>query len=244
MGRYLAPVIDDVVISISFRPYDGRSFEQEFERDLRLFGRDYIDLIRIVASPDDGKWEKLFHLKEKGLIRAVGMPIHEEKSLEGILGIIPLDYVVLPYNFYHTLMYNGSFAGDFHPLVQRLREEGIGIVVMKPFGSDWFITPLLKASESLNPEGAFSVPQSALRYIINSGLNPDTTLAGMYTLDHLYEDVGAYFNPAMQDGELQFLERLRNETRVSAGAWLPDYYRFLNRWAPDMPFESARTETV
>ncbi|HDY88868.1 MAG TPA: hypothetical protein ENH82_12250 [bacterium] len=47
MGRYLAPMINDVVISISLWPYEGRTLEQELERDLRLFGRDYIDMVRL-----------------------------------------------------------------------------------------------------------------------------------------------------------------------------------------------------
>jgi aryl-alcohol dehydrogenase-like predicted oxidoreductase len=242
MGRYLAPVIRDVVISISFRPYDGRTFEQEFERDLRLFGRDYIDLVRIYAPPDDDRWEKLFRLKEKGYIRAVGVPIHYEKWLDGLLGVIPLDFVILPYNFYHNLLYNGDCAGDYNPLVQKLRKMGIGVITMKPFGSDWFITPLIKAAEQLDKTGGMSVPRAALRYIQNTGLNPDTTLGGMYSLNHVYENVAAYYKPALSMEEKHFLERLKRLTKVAAQAWFPDYYRFLEQWVPDKPDSHKQSE--
>ena len=58
--------------------------EEEFERALRLFGRDHIDLVRCHAvTPDDTRWkehwtfaEKLFRYKEQGKIRAVVVPIH------------------------------------------------------------------------------------------------------------------------------------------------------------------------
>ncbi len=75
MGRYLAPVINDVIISIAIWPYDGRTLDQELERDLRLFGRDCIDMVRIhTYTPADenwGRWEKLFKYKKEGKIRVV-----------------------------------------------------------------------------------------------------------------------------------------------------------------------------
>ena len=85
MGRHLAPMINDVVISISILPWDGRTLEEELERDLRLFGRDYIDMVRIHSSSSDSgnwyQWEKLFKWKEQGKIRAVGIPIHRIKEI-------------------------------------------------------------------------------------------------------------------------------------------------------------------
>ncbi|HUT62966.1 MAG TPA: aldo/keto reductase, partial [Anaerolineae bacterium] len=201
MGRHLAPMINDVVISIMMEPFDGRTLESEFERDLTLFRRDYIDMVRSHApSPESsywGNWEKLFRLKEKGYIRAVGTPIHYPKDIEIILEQIPIDYVFIPYNFYHNLLADGNKGGNFNPLVAELRKRGIGIITMKPFGSDWFVNSLIKAAETLDETHEISLPQAALRYIINSGLNPDATLGGMYMLDHVYENVEAYYKTEM-----------------------------------------------
>ena len=82
------------------------------ERDLRLFNRDYIDLVRIHAwkNTQDEKelaaqvghrwewWETLFRMKEKGYVRAVGVPIHEQADIVEPLTQLPLDFVIVPYN--------------------------------------------------------------------------------------------------------------------------------------------------
>jgi len=102
MGKYLKDMIDDVVISISLYPYDGRTVEEELERDLKLFGRDHIDLVRIHAWTKDVShpfqqghkwewWDMLFRFKEKGYIRAVGVPIHRVSEAEPVLKEYPLD---------------------------------------------------------------------------------------------------------------------------------------------------------
>jgi predicted aldo/keto reductase-like oxidoreductase len=69
MGRYLKPVINDVVISISILPWDGRTLEQELERDLRAFGRDHLDMVRIHSYTSDSdnwvQWDSLFKWKEQ-----------------------------------------------------------------------------------------------------------------------------------------------------------------------------------
>jgi aryl-alcohol dehydrogenase-like predicted oxidoreductase len=240
MGRHLAPFINDVTISIFMEPSGGRNVEREVERAMRLFGRDHIDMVRSIAvttkDPTWAYWDSLFKLKEKGYIRAVGMPIHFAKELDVVLQEkVPLDYVVVPYNFYHNLLYTGVFTDDFRPLATRLREKGCGIVSMKPFGSDWFVNPLIKAAKHLDETGEISLPQAALKWIVNSDMKPDVTLGGMYTLDHVYEDVPAFYNTKMTPEETKLLDKLCKLAKVGSSAWLPDYYRFLDQWAPDRP---------
>jgi len=239
MGRYLAPMINDVVISIVMIPYDGRSFEQEFERALRLFGRDYIDMVRISArSPESNNWnywEKAFKLKEQGYIRALGIAMHHAEDADYIIENQPIDYVIFPYNFYHNLLHNGRFSSKYEPFGVKLRKKGIGIVTMKPFCTDWFIKPLIKAAQELDETGEISLPQAALRYIINSDLNPDATLGGMFNLNHVYENILAYYNTTMTKEEEKLLKKMRQVVRVTGADWLPDYYKFLNQWAPDTP---------
>jgi len=233
MGKHLAPMINDVVISISIAPYDGRSFEQEFERDLRVFGRDHIDMVLIHSgNPDDPRWEKLFKLKEKGHIRAVGMPIHDPESLNKLLGVIPLDYVIFPYNFYHNVCWYGEKPDDFNPLVKELRKRNIGVVTMKPFAGDWLVTPFKKLAGQFSGKSGIRFPQAALKYIINSGIDADTTLAGMYSLNHVYENTASYYNPRMTDEEIKLLDTLRGVADKKAQAWLPDHYKWMGKWAP------------
>ena len=240
MGRHLSPFIKDVVISIFMDPYDGRTVEQEFERALKLLGRDYIDMVRTQAfSPEDSywnHWETLFKLKEKGYIRAVGMPLHFTEEIPKTLALYetyPFDYVIFPYNFYHNVIWDGRRGVNFDPMVKKLREKGVGIIVMKPMGSDHLIRSFINAAEKLDETGEISFGPTALKYILNSGLNPDTTLNGMYTLDHVYENIAVYFNPLMTPEEEKLLEKLRKRTKVVENYLLPEHYKFLRQWAPD-----------
>ncbi len=239
IGRYLAPIINDVVISISILPWEGRSLEQEFERDLRLFGRDYIDMVRIhsYSSESDNwyQWEKLFKFKEQGKIRAVGIPCHNVKNLKEPLGEFPIDYVIFPYNFYHnwTWLHKGMELENFDPLVKKLREKGIGVISMKPFAGDHLVTPFRRLTAGYENSGEFNYAKACLRYVINSGLDVDTTLGGMYYPYHVYENADAYFNPDMSDNERRVLKKLRTRVKGVTKNMLPPHYHFLEDWVPD-----------
>ena len=238
MGKHLAPIINDVVISISLLPYDNRTFEQEFERDLRLFGRDYIDMVRIhVFDPNSkswGNWEKLFRWKEQGKIRAVGIPVHYMDDLEKVMETYPLDYVLFPYNYYHNTCWHGHPAEgrspDFDPLPVRLRNKGIGVMTMKAFCGDPLQVPLNKAADTVNMDNDINYNQAALRYVINSPVKPDTTITGMYNLDHLYNNVDAFYKPEMSNEERDFLQKMRGKVKLVSKTHLPEHYRFLDRW--------------
>jgi len=240
MGRFLKPFINDVVVSISLLPYEGRTLEQELERDLRCFGRDYLDMVRIhVYSPDHqnwGYWEQLFKWKEQGKIRAVGVPIHYYKDLFPLIDTYPIDYVVFPYNFFMNICWDGHMVDDaekYAALPQLLKERGIGRVTMKPFAGDYLVTPLIDVAEKYKNKGEEEInfAQSMLRYVINSGV-ADTTFTGMYYPSHVYENVDAYYNPAMTDEEHRLLNRVRKVAKTKAQAHLPGFYRFFAEWAP------------
>ena len=230
-GKQIAPFKNDILISISFRPYDGRTPEQELERDLRLFGRDHIDLVRILREPDHPIWEMLFRAREKGYIRALGAPIHDMEQVDMLLGKVPIDYILFPYNFYHNLCWIDEKEDNFDALPIRLRQNGIGVLTMKPFAGDYLIKPFMDIAKYFKKIPEISFPQAALRYVINSGVKPASTLTGMYNLHHLYENVAAYYNPAMSAEERELLNNIRNTASRTANAWLPDHYKWLEKWA-------------
>ncbi len=242
MGRYLAPVINDVVISISILPWEGRTLEQEMERDLRLFGRDYIDMVRIHSyspdSPDWYQWEQLFKWKEEGKIRAVGVPIHSVADAMEPIKHYPIDYVFFPFNYYHNwtwLSYERRRTdkrgyGDF---VQMLRDRNIGVVSMKPFAGDALIAPFRELGAQFDETGEVNVAKASLKYVINSDMKVDTTIGGMYYPYHVYENVDAYFHPKMTTEERDVLMKIRKKAKVVAKHWLPSHYKFLEDWSPD-----------
>jgi aryl-alcohol dehydrogenase-like predicted oxidoreductase len=216
---------------------EKRNAEQEHEHILKLFKRDHVDLVRMYShNPSAANWpdwEVLFKLKEKGYIRAIGVPIHFIPELDTILDAYPIDYVVFPYNFYHNIVYTGKFPGDYLPLAKKLRDKGVGVVTMKPFASEYFMPHILKAAKEMDPKNKISLPQAMIRFIINSGLNPDTTMSGMWSLNDVYEAMTAFLNPKMTNDENRLLERVRKFAHLTESACLPAHYRFLDQWAPE-----------
>lgn len=239
MGRFLKPIINDVLISIAVLPYDGRDFQQEFERDLRCFGRDYIDLARIhVYKPDNknwGQWDQLFKWKEEGKVRAVGVPIHYYDDLFPLIDLYPIDYVVFPYNFFMNICWDGYMMKNpekYATIPTVLKERGIGCITMKPFAGDYLVTPLMRVAESHMKKGEkVNFAQSMLKYVINSGI-ADTTYTGMYYPSHVYENIDAYYNPGMTDEDKRLLRTVRTVAKTKAQALLPGHYRFFSEWVP------------
>jgi len=250
MGRYLAPMINDVVISISIAPWEGRSLEQELERDLRLFGRDYIDMVRIHSTSSESgnwhQWEKLFKFKEQGKIRAVGIPIHKQLDMKQPLEELPLDYVIFPFNFYHnwSWLHKNQVLDTYDSIIPKLRKKGIGVISMKPFAGDYLITPFRKLGATYDASGDVNVAKASLRYVINSDLNVDSVLGGMYYPYHVYENIEAFFNPKMTSEERKVLKKIRQTAKVVARSLLPKHYQFLEDWVPDSWDDSDLFGTV
>ena len=111
---------------------------------------------------------------------------------------------------------------------------------MKPFAGDFLIYPLMRVAEIFKEDKEVNFNQACLRYVINSGINPDTTLVGMYYPSHVYEDVEAYFKPHMTDEERRLLNKVRRVAKTKVNAWLPDHYKFLAKWVPDLGYEDKR----
>ena len=239
MGKYLKDVINDVVLSISILSYDNRTLEQEFERDLRAFGREYIDLVRIHSYSSKSKnweqWETLFKYKEQGKIRAVGIPIHSLKNLEEPLAQLPLDYVIFPFNFYHnwTWLHKGMILDNYDSLIATLKQKKIGTIAMKPLASDWLIYPFKKLASEYDTTGTVNMAKACLRYVINSGMDIDCTIAGMYYPFHVRENVDAFYNSAMSDQERIILKKVRETAKITARNYLPEHYKFLEDWVPE-----------
>ena len=75
--------------------------------------------------------------------------------------------------------------------------------------------------------------KASLRYVINSELNVDTTLGGMYYPYHVYDNIDAYFNPKMADEERAVLKKIRRKAKIVSNEYLPEHYKFLEKWVPD-----------
>jgi|GEM_PF-715408 predicted aldo/keto reductase-like oxidoreductase len=247
MGSHLAPMINDVVISITLFPFEGRSLEQELERDLKLLKRDYVDMVRLHAwnnttDPEILKnnaghkwewWEFLFRMKEKGLIRAVGVPIHNTDDLIEPLAELPIDYVILPFNFYHN--WYRMQGNNFDPTIKTLREKGIGVVSMKPMLGDRLVTPFHRIAAQCDEAGDINYARACLRYIINSEVKVDSTLNGMFNPYQINNNLAAFYDPAMSDDERSLLKKVRKTAKIHnvTHNLLPEHYKFLDKLVPE-----------
>jgi aryl-alcohol dehydrogenase-like predicted oxidoreductase len=233
MGKHLAPMINDVVISIVHRPYNGRTSEEEMERVLRLFKRDHIDLVRGRGTINSPVWDTLFRMKEKGYIRAVGMSTHEHEAIQPYVDQLPLDFMLFPYNFNQNIAFANDPPDDFVPLTQKCRDKGMGILTMKAFCGDYLATPFDKIGLDITGRGGPRFAPAALRYVLNSGIEADSVYTGMYTYAHLNQNLTAFYNNRMTDEESVLLSKLSKIADKHASAWLPDHYKWLTNWSPN-----------
>lgn len=241
LAKQIKPFKNEAMVSISFRPYDGRTDEQELERDLRIFDRDAIDFVRILRQPNDPIWDKLIKWKEQGKVRAFGAPVHDMEHIDMIVGKVPVDYILLPYNFYHNICWIEEKEDDFESVPARLRKAGIGVACMKPFGGDYLATPFIEVSKKLRKAEELNFCQAAIRYVLNSKMDPDTMFVGMFNLYHLYDNVTAYYNPKMSKEERQLLDDMEKTiVRNTVKTWLPEHYQWLDKWVPgDRPLRQG-----
>ncbi len=233
LAKQIKPFKNEALISISFRPYDGRTDEQELERDLRIFDRDAIDMVRILRQPNDPIWNKLIKWKEQGKVRAFGAPIHDMEHIDMLVGKVPLDYILFPYNFYHNICWIDEKEDNFESVPEKLRKNGIGVVTMKPFAGDYLATPFIEVARKVRKVQDLDFCRAAIRYVLNSRVDPDSMFVGMYNLYHLYDNVEAYYSPKMSPEERQLLDAMRETiVREKAKSWLPDHYKWLDKWVP------------
>ncbi len=234
VSNYLADVKYEVVFSIRFDDY-GYTVDDWMDKVLQAFDRDYIDMVRhqvYDSSNDKWKyWDDLFRLKDEGKIKAVGIPVHDPSELDYVIDELPLDFVLFPFNFYHNIGWPPDVApGAFEPLAQKLKDRGIGTTVMKPFAGDALIRTFLELAKEINPDISFT--QAALRYILNSGLEPDIIFAAHNHLREFDENLKAFENPAITEEERQLLDSVKELAPLAEKAALPPHYRFLGKWAP------------
>ena len=137
-----------------------------------------------------------------------------------------------PITSYHNICWLNEPEDNFDSIPARLREHSVGLLTMKPFAGDYLVQPFIDIARYYAKAPEISFPQAALRYVINSGMNPATTLTGMYNLPHLYENIEAYYNPKMSDEEQKLLDSIKDIAVHSASAWLPEHYQWLEDWAP------------
>ncbi|MBI4877256.1 MAG: aldo/keto reductase [Acidobacteria bacterium] len=226
---------------------------EDLERAARLFG--HIDLYRFHAAEIDGQtletWDLLRKAKEAGVIRAIGIATHIERTMTRALEELEgIDYLFFPYNFIHA-------RADYSQFLPRAIQQGVGLIAMKPLASGSIMRLDPHARPGAAPEfERLQLWQRGNRPILPAAVAeltksldrlPDETLcmAAMrfvYAKTFLSAAITGMFEDRLLDDNYQALTRYR-ETRpeeraaleaarqaaVRGSAWLPEEYQWLDR---------------
>lgn len=140
---------------------------KSIERSLRRLRTDYLDIVLIHSSGDDehiivedGVFDTLARLKERGKIRAFGM---STKTVAG--GLLTIEHADLAMVTYHP-----GYT-DEHPVIQRARKNRKGIIIKKALASGH-----LNQIPGENPVAAslqFIFAEPGVSSVVIGTINPD-----------------------------------------------------------------------
>ncbi len=230
MGQSLKGVRQKAVVSLCFELATDK-MQGELDYALKSFETDYIDLYRLYTV-DDNRFAIMERNKKEGKIRAIGVVTHDAASMMKHVERYGdrLDYVMIIYNFHH----NSGFSSrdyppnDYSALIPRVRNLNLGILGIKPMGSDAMVA--LAAKEGFFRNSKVSVAQAMLRHVFSKH-EIDSAMPAMNTMDEVKTNLQAAYHPALSKEERDLLAKLSETAARTKRAYLPPHYRWLEDWA-------------
>jgi aryl-alcohol dehydrogenase-like predicted oxidoreductase len=166
----------------SYFDFSAEHTQHSVERSLRNIGTDYLDLVLIHSDGQDTKIlqssdcpETLLRLKEKGLIKAIGM---STKTVDGGMKAVEMLDVVMA-------TYNPSMQADAK-VIEYAHELGKGILVKKVLNSGH---DCVSNATDDNP-GGISFSERNLRFALDKK-GVSSVIVGTINPKHLQENVKA-----------------------------------------------------
>ncbi len=167
---------------------------------LKELHTDYIDYGFIHCQDEAGDWEKykrngvydyILSLKEKGVVRHIGLSSHTPSVIHRILDEVDADMLMFSvnpaYDYGHGEYANGG-VDERAEVYKRCEKEGIGISVMKPFSGGQLL------DSSLSPFGTALSPYQCIRYALDKpGIL--TVLPGAQSVKQVEELLAYYEMP-------------------------------------------------
>jgi predicted aldo/keto reductase-like oxidoreductase len=205
--------------------------EAEIDEALKLFHTDYIDLYRLY-SVDDDRMNIMTKAKQAGKIRAVGVVSHDEPTMVRYIDQYgsSLDYVMIVYNF-HNNKGNPKVKNypynDYSALIPRCEKMKLGILGIKPMGSDAMIA--YAKEEGFFKNRSANVAQAMLRHIYASP-EIDCTMPAMNDMGEVVTNLESAYKPALSVEERALLAKLSGSAARMKEAYLPDHYKWLENW--------------
>jgi predicted aldo/keto reductase-like oxidoreductase len=232
MGRSLRGVRKNAVVSLCFELATDK-MQGELDYALKSFETDYIDLYRLY-SVDDDRFAILEKNKKAGKIRAIGVVAHDTATMMKHIDRYgdALDYVMIIYNFHHNSGFSSKDypPNDYSALIPRCERMNLGILGIKPMGSDAMVK--LAAEKGFFKNKKASIAQAMLRHVYNTK-EIDSALPAMNTLEEVATNLESVYHPELSSDEKDLLMNLSAVAASTRRAYLPDHYQWLENWATE-----------
>ncbi|MBT4504057.1 MAG: hypothetical protein HOC74_40375 [Gemmatimonadetes bacterium] len=232
MSEALAGVREEVVISLVTVWRAADEVMDEVEYALKVFGRDSIDLFRLVFTGDwddsEQRLQALVKAKEQGKIRSVGCVVHyPEHLLEGFRRYADeVEYAMVPASFCAPLLLRKERA-----LAAEIGRLDVGVIAMKPMAAadqeGGYIFKLKPDSEELADleQKGLRLGKLAVKYLLQSDV-VSCVLPAMNSVAEVLENASASGDGPLTGEEERFLEIYREE----AEKVFPEMLREDNYW--------------
>ena len=237
MSLALAPVRDEVLLSLVTVWREAHEVMDEVEYALDVFKRDTIDLYRVVLSKRD--WDDseqrlntLAKAKEQGKVRAIGGVVHyPEHFIEGIRRFPDLlEFMMAPVSIFAPLVIR-----EDRELAPALRAGGFGFMAIKALGAYRDgeanirkLHPEGEEFEALKAKG-LTIGKLAIKYLLQSDF-VSTVVPTMNSIEEVLEDVSASGDGPLTADEERFLQIYREEGERIFPEILPEDNYWINPW--------------
>ncbi len=200
MGKSLKGVRQKAVVSLCFELATDK-MQGELDYALKSFETDYIDLYRLYTVDDD-RFAILEKNKKAGKIRAIGIVAHDEPTMSKHIVRYgdALDYVMIIYNFHHNSGFSSKDypPNDYSALIPRCERMNLGILGIKPMGSDAMVA--LAHKKGFFKDNRASIAQAMLRHVYNTP-EIDSALPAMNTLEEVMTNLESAYRPELSTAE-------------------------------------------
>jgi hypothetical protein len=139
------------------------------------------------------------------------------------------DYAMVVYNFHHN---KGAFsenypANDYSALLPRMKRLNLGVIAIKPMGSDAMIE--LARDKRFFGDKKANIAQAMLRHIYRNR-DVHTAMPAMNSLEEVVLNLESTYNPALSEYEQSKLNELSSAASATDRAYLPGHYKWLEDW--------------
>ena len=232
MSKSIGDFRKDMILSL-VAVRSTEEMQDEIDYALKTFKTDYIDLYRN-HRVDDDRMQIIEKNKQAGKIRAIGVVSHDGNAMNSYIDDYQsiLDFVMIIYNFHHNMgrPRDGERwpPNDHSGLIPRCESLGLGILGIKPMGSDDMIALANQKGYLEDPRG--SISQAMLRYVYDAP-EIDCVMPAMNSMNELITNLETTYSPKISPADQKRLDVLSSEADALKGAYLRPHYRWLENWA-------------